>query len=674
MARIIADEACLHYESSERPLGTTWGQDCRTLFDARGTFVSIFGGRATTPPAVEPFSIAVGCRFRPPGGVSGPAREMVLPLHQRLRLIQQSLGCSLAEARRQLFTSQGQAILADPWSVSNALFVAPPAPPPAAADPADDKENCANTELEAVLPSVADAVDAHGCGAPTASAEGVDAPASVSDNASVDVPDDSSGDAAAADGGAHRASTGLIALHGSSAIICAPGAGIRAFDFVRQPSALSLSRSRPPPQPPCPCPRPCPLRCHHRCLVARASTHADLPGVGAPRALAQDHAWGEDAAQEEVYAAAVHPLVRDVLNGKSACVLAYGQTGSGKTHTMTGPGLVANAPEARGVVPRAVASLFDACAERKRRLGVTSKVSLACIEVYGELVSDLLHDRADGAATAGVGGFWAGVTAAATAAGHADEVVGSYEEAISLLETADGAKRRAATAMNERSSRAHSLIVITLEQEAREGEGRLRSTLCLVDLGGCEKVKKSHATGERLQEAIHINQGLLALKSVITALNQHRSYVPYQDSKLTYLLKRSLAGGARTYVLLAARPEAEHAMETCQALRFGETCAQIEVAAHNGAGAGRAAALALESLDARIAELEAAIRAKERFETRIETVTDERAGLLDAAGFGSTLTDLARYEKKVSVIVGAEKERAQLEKVLASRRALVFGE
>lgn len=66
-----------------------------------------------------------------------------------------------------------------------------------------------------------------------------------------------------------------------------------------------------------------------------------------------------------------------------------------------------------------------------------------------------------------------------------------------------------------------------------------------------------------------------------------------------------------------------------------------------------------------------AIRAKERFETRVITIKDERAGLLDAAGFGTALTDFATFEKKTSVIVGAEKERAQLEQVLTARRALV---
>ena len=50
------------------------------------------------------------------------------------------------------------------------------------------------------------------------------------------------------------------------------------------------------------------------------------------------------------------------------------------------------------------------------------------------------------------------------------------------------------------------------------------SQLCLADLGGSEKVKRSGASGERLQEAIFINKGLLALKSVVStpACSKHR--------------------------------------------------------------------------------------------------------------------------------------------------------
>jgi hypothetical protein len=55
-----------------------------------------------------------------------------------------------------------------------------------------------------------------------------------------------------------------------------------------------------------------------------------------------------------------------------------------------------------------------------------------------------------------------------------------------LLEAGEGTKRRAATAMNERSSRAHSLFIMTLEQKA--GDKKVTSQLFLADLGGSEQV------------------------------------------------------------------------------------------------------------------------------------------------------------------------------------------
>ena len=630
LTALIATEARLHYDSSTKKTDSTWRSECKALFASRGTFISAFGGQPTPPPTLEPFAISVGCRFRPAGATtsSEAAKEMILPLHQRLRLIQSSHGCSLGEARKILWSGEASSA-ADPWARSAAAT--------------SDKENRA-------VADVSDAVADKGASA-GAAAEAEERPAEeeAADSSTPHV----------VGGGTTDAAAGLIALRGGSAIICAPGAGLRAFDF--------------------------------------------------------DHAWGEASRQDEVYNAAVAPLVADVINGRSACVLAYGQTGSGKTYSMTGPsGSGGGRPreEDLGLIPRAVRSVLEACEHRESTLGVAFKASVACIEVFGDLVTDLLHaggggggggggqggsnddgndgggggggghaaghGGAHGGGHGGVGGFWQGVSAAATAAGYADVCIDSFEGAMDLLQQADLAKRRAATLMNERSSRAHSLIMITLEQEARPGEGKVKSTLCLCDLGGCEKVKKSNVVGERLLEAIHINQGLLALKSVITALNQRKSYVPYQDSKLTYLLKRSLAGGARTYVLLGARPEAEHATETLQALRFGEACSQVEVSASMGTGADRAAALALESLDEQIDALEATIREKERFETRVVKVKDERAGLAvtgeDGESYFSGLTDFATYEKKISVIVGAEKERRQLEKLISQRRGLTGSE
>ena len=70
---------------------------------------------------------------------------------------------------------------------------------------------------------------------------------------------------------------------------------------------------------------------------------------------------------------------------------------------------------------------------------------------------------------------------------------------------------------------------------------RIRVTsamLSLVDLAGCERIKKSGAQGQQFKEATNINSSLLTLGSVMKALaNPHRQHVPFRDSKLTYLLQ-----------------------------------------------------------------------------------------------------------------------------------------
>ena len=582
LATLIAEEAHLHYDPPTQP-PTTWRAETSHLFAHRGTFIGTFGDAPAPPPPTESFSIRVGCRFRPPGGAAiddrGHMREVVLPLHQRLRLLQEAHNCTLSEARRRLWSGDAASGRSDPWGGA------------------------------AVEEAVADVSDAAACMTLTTEAADDDKENSVnsSDPPTSEEEEPSSSSSLAA-------ASGLISLGNGTAIVCAPGAGIRAFDFA--------------------------------------------------------YTWGEGIKQRDVYDDAVKPLVDGVLNGRSACVLAYGQTGAGKSHTMSGDLNDTNHNDGEGgLVPRAIRALLAAIDGRTAKgSGLSATVSLACVEVFGDEVTDLLSTEGSNQR---VGGFWQGVSAAATAAGYADTPIHTVSEALDLLTRAEGAKRRAATLMNERSSRAHSLTMVTIEQMVGE-EGRVKSTLCLADLGGCEKVKRSGARGERLQEAIYINQGLLALKNVVTALNQQKDYVPFQDAKLTMLLRRSLSGGAQTCVVLAARPEAEHAAETLQALRFGESAMQVEVGGNSMMAAnGRAAAAALESLDKQVDHLEKLIIEKERFETRIERRKDQRAGLLDQYGAGAALTDFEFEEKKVSVIVGAEKERAMLEKVLAARRALL---
>merc|ERR1719482_1625186 len=96
------------------------------------------------------------------------------------------------------------------------------------------------------------------------------------------------------------------------------------------------------------------------------------------------------------------------------------------------------------------------------------------------------------------------------------------------------ARAVAATGMNERSSRSHSVFMVMLRQ--RDTLTGVTTTGCLhyVDLAGSEKVKRTEASGQTLDEAKTINLSLSALGNVINALTSGSKHVPYRDSKLAH--------------------------------------------------------------------------------------------------------------------------------------------
>ena len=112
--------------------------------------------------------------------------------------------------------------------------------------------------------------------------------------------------------------------------------------------------------------------------------------------------------------------------------------------------------------------------------------------------------------------------------------------------TGIGKRATAETLMNAQSSRSHCVFTLTIHQKETtpEGEDLLRiGKLNLVDLAGSESVGRSGAKDARAREAGNINQSLLTLGRVITALVDHLPPVPYRDSKLTRLLQDSLGEG-----------------------------------------------------------------------------------------------------------------------------------
>lgn len=80
-------------------------------------------------------------------------------------------------------------------------------------------------------------------------------------------------------------------------------------------------------------------------------------------------------------------------------------------------------------------------------------------------------------------------------------------------------------------SRSHTVFSITvhIKENTVDGEELLKTgKLNLVDLAGSENVGRSGAVDRRAREAGNINQSLLTLGRVITALVERAPHIPYR--------------------------------------------------------------------------------------------------------------------------------------------------
>ncbi|XP_015080490.1 kinesin-like protein KIN-14F [Solanum pennellii] len=294
-------------------------------------------------------------------------------------------------------------------------------------------------------------------------------------------------------------------------------------------------------------------------------------GKDARKIFSFNKVFGTKVTQQQIYVD-TQPLVRTVLDGFNVCIFAYGQTGSGKTYTMSGPDL--NTEETWGVNYRALRDLFSTTKARQDM--IEYEVGVQMIEIYNEQVRDLLvidgaNRRLDIRNNSQLNGL--NVPDASLVP------VTCTQDVLDLMRI--GQKNRAvgATALNERSSRSHSILTVHVRGRELVSGSTLKGCLHLVDLAGSERVDKSEAVGERLKEAQHINKSLSALGDVISALAQKSSHIPYRNSKLTQVLQDSLGGQAKTLMFVHINPEADAFGETVSTLKFAERVASIDLGA-----------------------------------------------------------------------------------------------
>lgn len=293
-----------------------------------------------------------------------------------------------------------------------------------------------------------------------------------------------------------------------------------------------------------------------------------------------DKVYGPNAKQITIYDEIVAPILNEVMMGYNCTIFAYGQTGTGKTYTMEGHRVEGNFrsykddPES-GIIPRTLHQIFEILESQETEYSV--KVS--SIELYNEELRDLLCESStedpnklrifEDAAKKG----------AVIIQGLEEVILQNKNDVYPIIERCTARRQTAATALNHLSSRSHCVFSITIhmKETTPEGEELLKiGKLNLVDLAGSENIGRSGAINQRAREAGNINQSLLTLGRVITALVERSPHVPYRESKLTRLLQDSLGGHTRTCIIATISPSFINLEETLSTLDYAYRAKNIK--------------------------------------------------------------------------------------------------
>ncbi|XP_030290003.1 kinesin-like protein KIF14 [Sparus aurata] len=285
------------------------------------------------------------------------------------------------------------------------------------------------------------------------------------------------------------------------------------------------------------------------------------------------------ASQQTVYEILAKPLLLRAFEGFNTCLFAYGQTGSGKSYTMMGFG------EEEGVIPRFCNELFSGLASMEHE-EVKCHVEMSYFEVYNEKIHDLLVTRDEPNQRRMPLRVREHPVHGPYVADLSANIVSCYNDIQGWLKLGNKQRATAATGMNDKSSRSHSVFTLVMTQtqtelvECEEHEHSITSRINLVDLAGSERSNTAQTSGDRLREGASINKSLHTLGKVISALSEQsltskKVFIPYRESVLTWLLKESLGGNSKTAMIATLSPAGSNVEESLSTLRYAQQARTI---------------------------------------------------------------------------------------------------
>lgn len=287
-----------------------------------------------------------------------------------------------------------------------------------------------------------------------------------------------------------------------------------------------------------------------------------------------DRIFDENSSQNDVFEYCAQAYIDSFLSGFNCSIFAYGQTGTGKTYTIEGT------EKDSGIMIRVVEQVFS----RLRESGdETCKLSITYLQVYNEVIYDLLDDQALNF-TSDINSYGKklqiklGKERGCYVEGLREVKVDSASTALSVIKRGINNRFSASNNLNAVSSRSHAVFTLMME---RKGEGgvTLNSKFNVIDLAGSERITLTGVSNDRLTETKKINMSLSELSNVILALSKQTGkddFIQYRNSKLTRLLEDSLGGNTMTSFIATISPSHLMLGETLSTLKFAARARNIK--------------------------------------------------------------------------------------------------
>lgn len=274
------------------------------------------------------------------------------------------------------------------------------------------------------------------------------------------------------------------------------------------------------------------------------------------------------------------PVVSNLLAGINSCIVAYGLKHSGKTTTLFGSTFSGQAPESNGgspnnkghapedgddygILPRIVKGIFDEISKTNDNLEFTVRCSF--VSIYLEKFFDLLDPNVK-------------QVMYTEEDDHGIKIRGAcrplcFNEMDVFALLLRGRASHTALANHSKLDIDISSLIFNIELEQWNSKNGLRKVaqLQVADIFGYDMTRKSQI----ITDTKLIHQSAKSLEHVITSLTKGESHVPYNEAKLTHVLKNAFGGNCKTTVIVTVSPSSFNISKAVKGLRFGQEVRKI---------------------------------------------------------------------------------------------------